>query len=150
MRIFERILLATDFSEASVRAFDESVRLAGASGASLILVHAYQVPPAAALSHAPAGVYEDYEQAVRRSADEKLCALVEQARARGADARPLLVAGFPDEEIVAAAGREKADLLVIGTHGRRGAARLFLGSVAARVVTTAPCPVMTVRPAGGA
>jgi nucleotide-binding universal stress UspA family protein len=72
---------------------------------------------------------------------------VEQARKEGVDARALLVTGFADEAIVAAAKQQGADLIVMGTHGRRGAARLFLGSVAARVISTAPCPVMTVRSA---
>jgi len=50
-----------------------------------------------------------------------------------------------DEQIVRAARSKKADVIVLGTHGRTGLARLFLGSVASRVVTAAPCPVLTVR-----
>jgi len=52
-----------------------------------------------------------------------------------------------DEAIVEAVRQQGADLIVMGTHGRVGAARLFLGSVASRVIATAPCPVMTVRSA---
>ena len=52
---------------------------------------------------------------------------------------------MPHEEIVSAAGRERADLIVIGTHGRGGLDRALLGSVADRVIRLAPCPVVTVR-----
>jgi nucleotide-binding universal stress UspA family protein len=51
----------------------------------------------------------------------------------------------PHERIAQAARSKKADLVVIGTHGRTGFAKLFLGSVASRVLTIAPCPVLTVR-----
>ena len=57
----------------------------------------------------------------------------------------LILTGFADEAIIEAARQEGADLIVMGTHGRRGASRLFLGSVASRVISTASCPVMTVR-----
>ena len=57
----------------------------------------------------------------------------------------LLLEGVAHEQIVRAAKSKKADLTVIGTHGRTGFAKLFLGSVASRVVTAAPCPVLTVR-----
>jgi nucleotide-binding universal stress UspA family protein len=60
-------------------------------------------------------------------------------------ARGLLVEGVAHEQITRAAKRLRADLIVMGTHGRTGVARFFVGSVAARVTATAPCPVLTVR-----
>ncbi len=57
----------------------------------------------------------------------------------------MLLEGVADDQIIRAARRRKADLIVIGTHGRMGLARLFLGSVASRVVAGAKCPVLTVR-----
>jgi nucleotide-binding universal stress UspA family protein len=56
-----------------------------------------------------------------------------------------LIEGTPAREITRFAKKKHADLLIIGTHGRTGLARLFLGSVANQIVATAPCPVMTVR-----
>jgi nucleotide-binding universal stress UspA family protein len=53
--------------------------------------------------------------------------------------------GTPWTEIATVAREAKADLVVMGTHGRRGVARMLLGSVAERVVRTAPCPVLTVH-----
>jgi nucleotide-binding universal stress UspA family protein len=60
-------------------------------------------------------------------------------------ATTLVLEGVAHEQIVRAARSKKADLIVIGTHGRTGLAKLFLGSVASRVVAAAHCPVLTVR-----
>jgi nucleotide-binding universal stress UspA family protein len=57
----------------------------------------------------------------------------------------LLLEGVPHERLARAVRARKADLLVIGTHGRTGFAKLFLGSVATRLVATVPCPVLTVK-----
>jgi nucleotide-binding universal stress UspA family protein len=146
MKTFKNILLATDFSEASDGALAEAVRLAKESGAILTVTHAFQVPVSSSITYVPANVYQEYEGALRSGASEKLNGLLERIRAQGVEAHPLLVEGFADEEIVEAAVREKADLVVMGTHGRQGVARFFLGSVAARVVAACPCPVLTVRP----
>ena len=67
------------------------------------------------------------------------------AAAAGISARWVLRTGVPYKEIVGAAARERADLIVIGTHGRGGLDRALLGSVADRVIRLAPCPVVTVR-----
>ena len=67
------------------------------------------------------------------------------AAAAGLSARWVLRTGVPYKEIVGAAARERADLIVIGTHGRSGLDRALLGSVADRVIRLAPCPVVTVR-----
>ena len=85
------------------------------------------------------------QRAVRQHGQEQLERLLVKARRAGARARGLLMEGTPAEQIVLAAKSERADLIVMGTHGRTGLARLFLGSVAERVVSAAPCPVLTVR-----
>lgn len=59
-----------------------------------------------------------------------------------------VVDGVPDEEIVRLARQLKADLIVMGTHGRTGLAHMLLGSVAERVIRLAPVPVLTVRRGG--
>jgi nucleotide-binding universal stress UspA family protein len=145
--MFQRILVATDFSPASVPALEQSVKMAKRHGALLLIAHAYQEPGLVELSHAPARVYKEWDQALREGVESKLRPLVEYARKEGVEAQALLLTGFADEAIIEAAKQQGADLIVMGTHGRRGAARLFLGSVASRVISTAPCPVMTVRSA---
>jgi nucleotide-binding universal stress UspA family protein len=73
--------------------------------------------------------------------------LVEKARQQGLAAEPLVLRGVPYAAIAEAARSVGADLVVLGTHGRTGVQRLLLGSVAAKVISTAPCPVLTVRAA---
>ncbi len=121
------------------------MRMAGRDGALLLIAHAYQEPGLVELSRAPARVYAEWDRKLREAVEKKLRPMVEHARKEGIEAQALPLTGFADEAIVAAAKQQGADLIVMGTHGRRGAARLFLGSVAARVISTAPCPVMTVR-----
>ena len=147
MKMFDRILVATDFSPASTPALEQAVKMAKQDGALLFIAHAYQEPGLKELSNAPARVYKEWDQKLREGVERKLRPLVEYARKEGVEAEGLLLAGFADEAIIKAAKQQRADLIVMGTHGRRGAARLFLGSVAARVISTAPCPVMTVRSA---
>ena len=79
------------------------------------------------------------------AAKKQLGTLVARARRAGVRAASLVVVGSPYEVIARAARSKRADVLVLGTHGRAGLARFFLGSVAARVLATAPSPVLTVR-----
>src|ERR1700675_1326527 len=123
------------------------MKMARRDGALLLIAHAYQEPGLVELSRAPARVYKEWDEKLREGCERKLRALVEHARKEGVEAQALLLKGFADEAIVKAAKQQSVDLIVMGTHGRRGAARLFLGSVASRVIATAPCPVMTVRSA---
>jgi nucleotide-binding universal stress UspA family protein len=90
-------------------------------------------------------VYESIERSAREYAQKRLGALLAKAKKSGVRAKGLLLDGVPHERIVAAAKSKRADLIVIGTHGRTGLARFLLGSVASRVVSTAVCPVLTVR-----
>jgi nucleotide-binding universal stress UspA family protein len=85
------------------------------------------------------------EAAARAYSQKHLNALVGRAKQAGARVKALLLEGIPHERIAQAARSRKADLVVIGTHGRTGFAKLFLGSVASRVLTISPCPVLTVR-----
>ena len=147
MKLYWKILVATDFSPASTPAFEQSVKMAKENEALLLVAHAYHEPALAALSGAPAAVFEEWDRKLQAAVEKKLQPLLESARKEGVEARALLLKGFADEAIVEAAKKQGADLIVMGTHGRRGAARFFLGSVAARVISTAPCPVMTVRTA---
>ena len=146
--IFRRILFATDLSPASARAFDQAVGMARADAAELVIAHAYQLPDLFPTDVCVTGtLYSDLDERVRGDAEKKLAALVRDARNQGIGARFLVLAGAPFEAIADAARAVEADLIVMGTHGRTGASRILLGSVAARVITTAPCPVMTVRAA---
>jgi nucleotide-binding universal stress UspA family protein len=148
MKSVKRILFATDFSHASEKAFDQAVEIARESGAELLIAHAYQ-PPAVAPTDAylSAAMYEELDTKLRDAASQQLERFMRMARERGATSSSLLLAGPADEAISETAKEQGAGLIVMGTHGRTGPARFFLGSVASRVTSTAPCPVLTVRAA---
>jgi nucleotide-binding universal stress UspA family protein len=84
-------------------------------------------------------------KSARAWAQKHMDRLLGKAKTARVRARGVLLEGVAHEQIVRAAKRQRADVIVMGTHGRTGMARFFLGSVAARVAATAPCPVLTVR-----
>jgi universal stress protein A len=148
MRAFRCILHPTDFSSASAAAFRRALALAKASRAPLVLVHV-MTPPSPFIGDGPAPAsYIDLLALARRSARRRLARAAEQARRQGVQVRALFVEGLPADEILRAARRVRADLVVVGTHGRSGVSRLFMGSVAERVVRESRCPVLTVRAHG--
>ncbi len=138
---------ATDFSTASTPAFKRAVAMAKADRAQLLIVHV-MTPPSLALpgdGYVSPRLYEELETSARAQAQKRLQAIVARGRKAGVRASGLLLEGVPHERVARAARAKKADLLVIGTHGRTGLAKLFLGSVAARLVASVSCPVLTVR-----
>ena len=147
MARIRRILHPSDFSKASGAAFTTAVELAKTNGAELVLLHvlAPRLALMAGEGYVSPKIYEDLEQSARAYASRGLAGLVAKAKKAGVRAKAVLRDGVAHEQIVRAARSPRADMIVIGTHGRTGLARLFLGSVAGRVVSTAKCPVMTVR-----
>src|ERR1051326_319229 len=130
----ERILVATDFSLCSLRALEHAEELARKLDAELVLLHAERVPVAGSEIADPTHV----------AAERELARTIQLLRNHRFKVRSLLRAGAPDEEILNVAETERASLIVIGTHGPKGVAHMLLGSVAERVVRSAPCPVLTV------
>lgn len=149
----QRIAYATDFSPASLAAFPHALHLAKVTGAELTILHVLPAPtsPFVDSGYVPQEIWDQLDAGMRAHASHEMDGLVKQAVNAGVRAATAIVdGGIPADEIVRAAGNTKADLLVLGTHGRTGVSRLVLGSVAARVVATASCPVLTVRSAEGA
>ena len=148
------ILCCTDLGEASRPALIEALRLAQALKAPLQVLHVcappYPDPGYFTLAVEDADLVALAGQRVRRSAEACLAALLRETKeALGLDrvlARPLVQEGMPARTIVQEAEREGAELIVVGTHARTGLPHLLLGSVAERVLRTAPCPVLTVPP----
>ncbi len=144
----ERILCPTDFSKFAFRAADYAVALSRLYEAE---VHFLHVIPSA-LIHP--GQYPYVPQAVplapefRERALERLDAFVALSRADGARTRFSVAEGAPVGAILEAAEADRASLICLGTHGRGGMERLFLGSVAEKVLRKARCPVLTVSEAG--
>jgi universal stress protein A len=141
-----RVLHPSDFSSASRGAFAKAVDLARDNKAELILLHVRSLAvPMIGDGYISPQTYEEFERASRVSADKQMQKLVAEAKKRGVRVRGLVGEGVAHEQIVRAARGQKADMIVMGTHGRTGMSKLFLGSVAGRVVSAAPCPVLTVR-----
>ena len=146
MSQIRRILHPSDFSRASSPAFALAVDLAKTHGAQLLVIHV--LPLLAAMppeGYIPPNVYLDLEARTRAAAEKELAALVARAQKAGVKASSRLLEGPPADLIAEAATSWRASLIALGTHGRTGLARFFLGSVAARMVAVAPCPVLTVR-----
>jgi nucleotide-binding universal stress UspA family protein len=145
MKAVRNILVGTDFSPASRAAFRRAVELAAANEAALWI--AYVGLPTVRLS--PIGQEgpardADLSAALGVDARTQLQLLVTRARQAGVRARTVPLVGVPHLALNLAARRHRADLIVIGTHGRKRLARIPCASVAARVVGTAPCAVLTV------
>jgi nucleotide-binding universal stress UspA family protein len=140
-------MYATDFSPASRAAFAKAIEIARATRAQLIVAHALApiVPLIAEGMYVSPATWDKIAADARAVARKQLDKVVRAAKKRMPRAAGLLVEGPPAERIIRAAKAKRADLLVLGTHGRTGLTKVFLGSVAARVVATAPCPVSTVR-----
>ncbi len=147
MKRMRRIMHATDFSSASSRALAKAVELAKQNKAELLLVHvlAAIIPYDPGDGYSDPSLYIELEKSTRRQAQSSLEALVQKVKRARVKVSSLLLKGTAHDQIVRAAKNRRADLIVIGTHGRTGITKLFMGSVAGRVVSTASCPVMTVR-----
>ncbi len=143
MTRFRQILVPVDFEGPSQEALEVAVDLALTFDAKLALIHAWEVPVAAyaAMTYVPADLWTAIEQA----ATEQLKSTLEHVRKRLPRAESILVKGPPAHEILATADRTKADLIVMGTHGRRGMSHVLLGSVAEKIVRLSQVPVLTIR-----
>lgn len=142
---FERILVPTDFSAGSERAWAIARQLAERLGAELILFHV--VIEAPLFSEGPFTMEHagSVFSKAREWATTTLGEWTATATASGLRARSIVGIGAPQKEIVATAGLEHADLIVMCTKERGGLDRALLGSVAERVIRLAPCPVLVVR-----
>ena len=141
-----RILFATDFSKASANAFATAVALAKANRATLTILHVIApYTPIMSEQYIGTETWEQIDLQGREWAKGELAKLAAKAKKAGLRSAELLVDGEPARQIVRTARAKKADLVVVGTHGSSGLTKWFLGSVAARVVAMARCPVVTVR-----
>jgi nucleotide-binding universal stress UspA family protein len=142
--VFKHILIPTDFSTPAERALDVGLELARRFDARVSIMHAYQFLVPLPYMAAVALPFEE----IAARAEQHMAAEVAKVRARYAKCESVLRPGTPADEIVGAALDAGADLIVLGTHGRRGVSHAILGSTAERVVRTSPIPVLTVGPRG--
>ena len=142
----KNILVATDFGETSDAAVNYGRALARHFDARLHVVHVVQNVEAQTLGDGYIAAMPEIQAELEEAARKQLAALLIDN-----DEKPLRTtsaisrSGMPAAAIVDYARTHKIDIIVIGTHGRGALAHLLMGSVAERVVRTAPCPVLTVR-----
>jgi universal stress protein A len=138
-----RVLVPVDFSENSTRAVDQAKALAKQSGGSVILLHVVEINYA----YADVAVFDQatLERDLLAGAEQRLDQMAESCKADGVPAKYLVRSGRSSRVIADVAAAEKADLIVISTHGYTGLKHVLLGSTAENVVRYAPCPVLVLR-----
>jgi universal stress protein A len=138
-----RILVPTDFSKSADDALAYAFSLADQVGATVRLVHVFDDPDAVGLySHMYVPMPPEMRAEIMTNVKRELAARAATGRREVVSE---VLTGAPAAAIVDAATQHQCDLIVMGTHGRHGAAHLLLGSVAERVIRTAACPVLVVR-----
>ena len=141
---FQKILVPTDFSSDAEAALAEAIDFARSFGGNIVLLHVHHMPVYGATPYGytyPTGLLDE----ARQHAVARLNEHEQKVSAEGVKVTSELIDGLPSHEIVEAAKRTGADLIVMGTRGLTGLKHVLLGSVAERTLRHAPCPVMTVK-----
>jgi nucleotide-binding universal stress UspA family protein len=147
MIILNSVLVATDFGETAASALAYGRNLARAFGGRLQVLHVAEPVTATAAAEFYLQDRGELQQAVEEAAALRLKTLLTADDLARPGAQPVVrVATDPARAIVDYAKTAHVDLIVVGTHGRGAVAHLMMGSVAEKVVRTAPCPVLVVRP----
>jgi nucleotide-binding universal stress UspA family protein len=139
------ILCPIDFSEFSVRAYHHAVSLAEHYQAKLVAQHVVELWRHPSVSFAAsAGLYGEFEQALCESGKKQLREFVKNHTHDEIQPELVVQEGAAADSVLSFAQAQKTDVIVMGTHGRRGFDRLMLGSVTDRVMRRAPCPVLAI------
>ena len=137
------ILCPIDFSKSSEAALEHASHLAAESHAKLYLLHVIDESAAYCTEFTGMGYLADMSQRVEHESEHLLDQV--EPTVPGVECEHVLLLGSPAPTIVKVADEHKIDLIVMGSHGRTGMARLLMGSVAEEVVRTAHCPVLTIK-----
>src|SRR5580704_12477580 len=139
------ILCPIDFSEFSVTAYHHALSLAEHYRAKLVAQHVVELWRYPYADYAASlADYERFSQALREGGKEQLQEFVKNHTHDEIQPELVVQQGIAPDSILSFAQAEKTDVIVMGTHGRRGFDRLMLGSVTDRVMRRAPCPVLAV------
>jgi nucleotide-binding universal stress UspA family protein len=147
--MYRKILVPLDGSRTSKQGLNEAIKLARHEKAQLRLIHVVDI--FVVMPTLEGGSYVDDIQASFRTSGKKLLArAAAMVHKRGVKADTVMfesIGGRAADIIIAEAKKWRADIIVIGTHGRRGINRLVMGSDAEQIIRSSPVPVLTVRPA---
>jgi nucleotide-binding universal stress UspA family protein len=143
---FKNILVPVDGSRFSSRALREAIKVAKRESGRIILLGVVELPVAGFEGYQEFSVNIELEEQFSLRMKQILEQEAETLKKEGISVDTVVRTGNPADEIVSLARSEKADLVMMTTHGRRGFMRFMLGSVAEKVVRTSPCSVLVVRP----
>lgn len=141
----KKILCAVDFSENSPMVAEYAVGLAKCTGAELLVLYVAPSLNQYVGFHVPPTSIENFVGEIVTGAEKTMETFI-QENFPGVPVTGRVSTGYAAEEIIALAEKEGANMIVMGTHGRAGIDRILFGSVAEKVVKSAKCPVLTIRP----
>jgi len=145
MSSLTKIVCALDLADHSKLVASYASMLAKLSGASIIAVYAAPTMTQYTGFHVPPNTIDDFVGEIVTGASKAMEEFIAE-NFEGIEVTSEVVVGYAAEEVLAIADREKASLIIMGTHGRKGFDRILFGSVAEKVVKNSKVPVMTIRP----
>ncbi|MDE7064830.1 MAG: universal stress protein [Desulfovibrionaceae bacterium] len=145
MKEIRKILCAVDLSEHSRSVAEYATTIAKATGASVIVVYTAPSLSQYVGFHVPPNTIENFVGEIVTGAEKSMESFVAE-NFPGVDAKGQVLIGYAAEEILNRAEDESVDMIIMGTHGRKGIDRILFGSVAEKVVKNAKQPVLTIRP----
>ena len=143
----QKIVCALDLSEHSKTVAEYACMMAKLAGASVTAVYAAPTLTQYTGFHVPPNTIDSFVGEIVSGAEKAMYQFVAE-NFNGVEATAEIVVGYAAEEIIAVAEKIGADMIIMGTHGRKGIDRILFGSVAEKVVMNSPIPVLTIRPAG--
>ena len=143
--MYKRILIATDGSDKSKKAAEEGMELAKALGAQVIALNVINEDVIASAVRQLGADRKDVESKLERAGGKAVDELKAMGAKMGVDVDTIVRIGAPANTVIDTAGAEKADLIVMGSHGESGASKLLIGSVVQKVLYWATIPVLVVR-----
>ena len=146
MKNFEKILFATDFSDASEEGCKYAIFLAKQFDAKLFVVHVINELEFPTVGFFPDHYIDSHKEEVKEATAKKMEEFCSKNIKNFENYESDILVGIPHRQIIGKASSEDVSVIVIGTHGRTGFEHLFMGSTAEKIVRMASCPVLTVRP----
>ena len=146
MNEIKKILVPVDFSENSQKILRTAIEFAARFKAEVAIVFVVQSFDDYSGFFVPHMPIIQLEEEMVKSAGEKMKSFVAETLNGSVPHTTEILSGDVVEEINRFAAKEKADLIVMGTHGYKGLDKILFGSVAEKIVKTAPCPVLTINP----
>jgi nucleotide-binding universal stress UspA family protein len=143
--MYMRILIATDGSDRSKKAAEEGVELAKALGAQVVALNVVNEVVVASAVRQLGSDRKEVETKLKAAGQKAVEEIKKMGDAAGVKVDTVIRIGAPANDVIDVAGAEKADLIVMGSHGESGASKLLIGSVVQKVLYWATIPVLVVR-----